>query len=47
MDAYFENKLEVDANNFALKFYNDNKEIIDKIFGLEDDYEIVGTGKKS
>lgn len=47
MDAYFENNLEVDANNFALKFYNDNKEIIDKTFGLEDDYEIVGTGKKS
>lgn len=46
MDAYFENKLEVDANNFALKFYNDNKAIIDKTFELEDDYEIVGTGQK-
>ncbi|MDF2505236.1 hypothetical protein [Clostridium sp.] len=46
MDAYFENKLEVDANNFALKFYNDNKETIDKTFELDDDYEIVGTGQK-
>lgn len=47
MDGYFENRLELDANNFALKFYNDNKETIDKTFGLEDDYEIVGTGQKS
>lgn len=46
MDAYLENRLELDANNFALKFYNDNKETIDKTFGLEDDYEIVGTGQK-
>lgn len=46
MDSYFENRLELDANNFALKFYNDNKETIDMTFGLEDDYEIVGTGQK-
>lgn len=46
MDAYFINKLEVDANNFALKFYDDNKETIDKTFELDDDYEIVGTGQK-
>lgn len=47
MDVYFENRLELDANSFALKFYNDNKETIDMTFELEDDYEIVGTGQKS
>jgi len=36
LNAYFENKLEINANNFALKTYNDNKETIDKTFELGD-----------
>lgn len=46
MNLYLENKLEVDANSFALHFYNENKDTLDKIFELEDDYEIGGIGQR-